>query len=90
MASSALPPPGADNPGASPGGGFPSPAPAQANQGAVQILELVRNIVSSARMLGQKVPGAVPIVRQINDLAQQLQMKILQSQPGTEPQAPPV
>ncbi len=83
MAAQALPPP-------SPGGGSPSPAPGGDNAGAAQIMELVRTIVSASRMLGQRVPGAVPIVRQINDLMQQLQMKILQSQPPTESQAPPV
>jgi len=55
-----------------------------------QMIDLVRNIVSSARMLGQMVPGAVPIIQQINDLAQQLQAKILQAQPAPEPVAPPM
>ncbi len=90
-----LPPPsfgGGQQPGegASPGGGFPSPAPAQQNSEAVQQLGLVRQIVSSARMLGQRIPAAVDIVRQINDLAQKLQMKIVQAGQGGEPQAPPV
>jgi len=68
-----------------------SPMPQQgAGGGADQVLGLVRQIVSASRMLGQSVPGAVPIVRQINDLVQQLQQKIIQSQPAPEPQAPPV
>jgi hypothetical protein len=73
-----------------PGGGQASPAPPTANPEAVQTLELVRNIVSSARLLAQKVPAASDIVRQINDLAQKLQMKIIQSGPTQEPQAPPM
>jgi hypothetical protein len=86
-ASQALPPPGQ---GGSPGGGSPSPAPASNTGGAERTISLVRQIVSAARMLGQIVPGAVPEIRQINDLAQQVQMKIIQSQPSQEPQAPPV
>lgn len=54
------------------------------------MLELVRNIVSSSRLLAQKVPQAADIVRQINDLAQKLQLKIIQSGPTPEPMAPPM
>lgn len=94
MAAQALPPPQGgqpDNPTSpSPGGGFPSPAPPQPNQKAAQQLDLVRNIVSSTRLLGNMLPGAVPIVRQINDLVQELQKKIVASQGAPEPQAPPV
>ena len=54
------------------------------------MLELVRNIVSSSRLLAQKIPGAADIARQINDLAQQLQLKIVQVGPTPEPMAPPV
>ena len=91
MAAQALPPPGqgAATAGGAPGGGSPSPSTPQPDPGAGQILELVRTIVSASRLIGQRVPGAIPIVRQINDLVQQLQMKILQSQPGQEQAAPP-
>lgn len=89
-----LPPPsfggGQPGEGASPGGGFPSPAPAQQNPEAGRQLGLVQQIVSSARMLGQSIPAVVDIVRQINDLAQKLQMKIVQAGQGGEPQAPPM
>lgn len=53
-------------------------------------MQLVLTIVSSSRLLAQKHPGAVPISRQINELAQKLQQVILQSSPQQEPQAPPV
>jgi hypothetical protein len=76
--------------GPGPGGGFPSPAPAQPDQGAAQMLEAVRTIVSAARMIGMKVPGAIQEVRAINDAVARMQQKIIQSQPGAEPQAPPV
>ncbi len=69
---------------------MPSPAPPQANPEATQMLELVRNIVSSSRLLAQKVPGAADLVRQINDLAQKIQLKVIQSGPTPEPQAPPM
>ena len=72
-----------------PGGGFASPSPEQKNPEAMQLLGLVRNIVSSSRMIAQKVPGASDIVRQINDLAQKIQLKIVQGGPAPEPQAPP-
>jgi hypothetical protein len=47
-------------------------------------------IVSSSRMIGQKVPGTVPEVRQINDLVQRMQAKIVAQKAPTEPMAPPV
>lgn len=68
-----------------------SPAPAVAGgQGPGQALDMVKQIVSASRMLGQMIPGAIPIVRQINDLIQQLQSKIVQTGPAAEAQAPPV
>jgi hypothetical protein len=73
-----------------PGGGFPSPAPGRQNPDAMANLDLVKGIVSNSRLLAQKIPGAVDIVRQINELAQKLQMKIIQSGASPEPQAPPV
>lgn len=88
-----LPPPGfaGESPEPQgPGGGMPSPAPPVANPEAVQMLELVRNIVASSRLLAQKVPGAADISRQINDLAQKLQLKIIQTGPTPEPMAPPM
>lgn len=94
MGAAALPPPGQGSPpdqqGPGPGGGFPSPAPAQPDQGAAQLLDMVRTIVSAARAIGMKVPGSIEEVRTINDAVARIQRKIVQSQPGAEPQAPPV
>jgi hypothetical protein len=86
-AQSALPPP---TPGQGGGEAPMSPQSSGQSGNSSQMIDLVRNIVSSARMLGQMVPGAVPIIQQINDLAQQLQAKILQAQPAPEPVAPPM
>jgi hypothetical protein len=93
MAAQALPPPmmgGMASPGMDPGGGMPSPAPPQANPEATQLLNLVWNIVSSARLLAAKIPGAADTARQINDLAQEIQRKIVQAGPAPEPMAPPM
>jgi hypothetical protein len=79
-----------DRAGRDPGGGFASPAPGRQNPEAMANLDLVQKIVSSSRMLGQKIPGAVDIVRQINELAEKLQTKIIQSGQSPETQAPPV
>jgi hypothetical protein len=87
-AQSALPPPGQSGQG-----GPPPMQPSQNGQGggqSSQMLDQIRQIISSARMLGQMVPGAVPIIQQINDLAQQLQAKIIQTGPAPEPVAPPM
>lgn len=51
---------------------------------------LVHQIVQATRALSQQYPETAPVARQINDLVQELQMKIVQSQPPTEPAAPPV
>ncbi len=76
--------------GPGPGGGFASPAPAVEDNGAMILLRLSQQIVSSARMIAQKVPSTTPEVRQINDLVGQLQMKIKGNQAPPEAQAPPV
>ena len=89
MAFAPVPPPDvAAGPG--PGGGFSSPAPGVADQGAMQLLNLSLTIVYSARMIAQKVPAATPEVKQINDLVSQIQAKIKGNQAPPEPQAPPV
>jgi hypothetical protein len=96
MGAQALPPPmregdpsGSGGQGPGVGGGFAAPAPAQPDQGAVQMLELVRTMVSAGRMIAQKVPAAVPEIRQINDLVARIQAKIVQGQQPTQPMAPP-
>jgi len=72
------------------GGNISGGSPAGANPESLANLELVRGIVKNASMLAQKIPGAVDIVRQINDLTQKLQMKIMQTGPAPQAQAPPV
>lgn len=72
-----------------PGGGQVSPAPAQPNTSG-QLVNLVLGIVQNTRAIAQQVPAAGPIVRQINDLVQQLQRTIVANQPPSEPAAPPV
>jgi hypothetical protein len=59
------------------------------NNQAMQQLDLVRKIVSAASMLAQLTPTAVKDLREINDICQRVQMKIVQSGPQAEPQAPP-
>jgi hypothetical protein len=54
------------------------------------MLRLIMNIVANTRMLAKQVPAATPEVQQINDLVQKIHSKIIGSQPGPEPQAPPV
>lgn len=78
-----------DSQGPGVGGGFAAPAPAQPDQGAMQMLEMVRTMVTTARMIAQKVPAAVPEVRQINDLIARIQAKIVQGQQAPQPMAPP-
>lgn len=51
---------------------------------------LVHQIVGASRQLAVQFPATAPVCRQINDLVQQLQMKIVQSIPPAEPAAPPV
>lgn len=83
------------NPQLSQGGSEPGPVgttapPGQSNPDAMERLQLVQGIVRNTRLLAQKVPGAVDIIRQINDLTQKLQVKIMQSGPGPQAQAPPM
>jgi len=85
-----MPPGGGGPPGTAPSPEGPVGFPAGANPESLANLELVRGIVKNASMLAQKIPGAVDIVRQINDLTQKLQMKIMQTGPAPQAQAPPV
>lgn len=67
-----------------------SPDPAQsggpANQAAFATLQIVQN----ARALAKQFPDTAPLVRQINDLCQQIQMKISQQADNGQPAAPPI
>jgi hypothetical protein len=67
-----------------------SPSPAMASdptrKAAFQVLQIVQN----TRALAQQFPTVSPLVQQVNDLLQQIQMKIAQSTAAGEPAAPPV
>lgn len=80
----AAPAPNGQPPGGPGGGG------AQQNPQMTQNMELLRQLVSSARLLARNVPGAADIVRQINDLAQKLQMRMVQAGPMPQREAPPM
>ncbi len=98
MATSPIPPPqagsfGGSTPGQSspgPGGGFPSPAPAQGDERGAQMLKMLLGVVSTMRVVAQQVPAATAQVQQINDLVAQVIGKVKSSGPPAEPQAPPV
>lgn len=88
-----MPPPPGMAPNAGPPQSAPiaaSPAPAQsdgvARQAAFQTLQIVQN----ARQLAQQFPEVAPLVRQINDLMTQVQMKIASATSAGEVEAPPV
>lgn len=72
------------------GGGFPSPAPPQADPRAAQAGEWIMQIVSLSRRIGMMYPQTTVEVRAINDACQRLQPKLLAAHPSQEPQAPPV
>jgi hypothetical protein len=57
-----------------------------ANQAAFATLQ----IVQAARQLAQQFPDVAPLARQINDLCQQIQMKISQQADSGQPAAPPI
>jgi hypothetical protein len=99
MTGAALPPPpGAGGPpmggpptGAGPGGQSITPTPPQPpSPQATQAVMDINAIVQATRSIAQNFPAAALIVRQINDLVQQLQLTIVQSLPPTEVAAPPV
>lgn len=89
MASAPIPAPVSDA-GPGPGGGFASSSPAVEDQDGAALLKLSLGIVAAARMIGQKVPQVSSEVRQINDLVQQIQAKIVGNKAPAEAQAPPV
>lgn len=81
--------PGGQSDAGSPTQGATTP-PGQGNPDSLEKLQLVQGIVRNTRLLAQKVPGAVDIIRQINDLTQKLQVKIMQGGAPPTVQAPPV
>ena len=82
-------PPPATGPGA--GGQTITPSPPQPpSPQATQAVMDINAIVQATRSIAQNFPSAALVVRQINDLVQQLQLTIVQSLPPTEVAAPPV
>lgn len=63
----------------------PVPAGPQASN-AINVFQ----ITQSARALAKSNPEVAPEIRQINDLVQQIQMKLTQSTGSGEPSAPPI
>jgi hypothetical protein len=57
-----------------------------ANQAALATLQ----IVQSARQLAMQFPQVAPLMRQVNDLMQQAQMKISQQADSGQTPAPPI
>jgi hypothetical protein len=85
------PPSGAPStPAPPPPSASPSPAPPEADDKVARGIKLVIQGVQSFRQLGDLIPGAVPIVTKINDLAQELQKKVMAAGKPAEPAAPPV
>jgi len=84
-----LPPPDQNPQGATPGGGFPSPAPpAPDPTGMAQ--GWMSDIVMIARRLGIKYPDLLPEVRDIAVAVQKMGPKLLSAAPAPEPMSPPV
>lgn len=74
-----------------PGGGPIAPAgPQPPSPKELKLTMATLQIIEGARVIASEVPEAAPTAREINRLVQELQMKIIQSQPPTEVAAPPV
>lgn len=90
------PPSAAQSPEFGPGPAQPGPMnispapPSPPDQGAMQIALLIRNILTDSRTIADLYPSTVPMIQQMNDLLQQIQMKVVQSSPPSEVAAPPV
>ena len=69
--------------------GMPSPAQPPP-PGAAQTTMAIAGMAALAQQIANLNPQLIPIVGQITDLIQQLQMKSVQSMPPSEPAAPPV
>ncbi len=67
-----------------------SPAPPQPDQGAAAAAQMIMQIAQAGRMIAMKFPACVENVRNINNELQQMQRKMVGSQPAAEPAAPPV
>src|ERR1700744_2709134 len=67
-----------------------SPDPQQSGGMANQAAFATLQIVQAARQLAQQFPDVAPLMRQVNDLMQQAQMKIGQQADSGSPAAPPI
>ena len=67
-----------------------SPDPQQSGGMANQAAFATLQIVQAARQLAQQFPDVAPIARQINDLCQQMQMKISGQSDAGQPATPPI
>lgn len=66
-----------------------SPAPPTTDPSTLEDMNNIRNILSSARLLGMKHPAAVPAVQTITSAVQDMQTAIMAVQPSQELPAPP-
>lgn len=73
-----------------PGGGFPSPAPAQVDPATTQAIQIVLTTVQGMKVLGRLSPRSQPKLVQINDLLSQVLADVKAGGPAPETQAPPV
>ena len=83
------PPPGGSAPSAPTSPIASSPAPAAISPQTERGSAMVLSVVQGLRGIAQSFPAAAPLITQINDLMRQVQMKIMQQQPASEPAAPP-
>ena len=67
-----------------------SPDPQQSGGMANQAAFATLQIVQAARTLAQQFPDVAPLMRQVNDLMQQAQMKIGSQTDSSQPAAPPI
>ena len=73
-----------------PGGGYPVDQPAQPDPQDATRAMLIGQLVSSTRRLSTMFPAAGPELRQILNLVEKVQGKIVNSKPAPETSAPPV
>ncbi len=57
---------------------------------AMRSVQLVTSMVTAARQLADDFPELTPEVRQINDIIQKMQLKLVRSLPPSEVPAPPI
>ena len=80
---------GAPQPGAPPPGAMPAP-PQPPPPNMIMAMDSIMAMADAMKKLGDNFPQAIPTLQQMDQLMQQLQMKIVQGAPPSEPAAPPV